>query len=86
MKTHTLNTDQNKLIGKIGTTDRDRFEYELQIDLIGKAIRENPEMKTSDPGRTGQTHWHSEIPVIQIRKQCKQCEDGYVAEPRSFVK
>ena len=40
MKTHTLNTVHDKLTGKIGTTDRDSFQYELQIDLIGKAIRE----------------------------------------------
>ncbi len=40
MKTHTLNQVQDKLIGKIGTPDRDKFEYELQMDLIGKAIKQ----------------------------------------------
>jgi HTH-type transcriptional regulator / antitoxin HipB len=40
MKTHTLDEVQDKLIGKIGTPDRDRFEYELQMDLIGKAIKQ----------------------------------------------
>jgi HTH-type transcriptional regulator / antitoxin HipB len=40
MKTHTLDEVQDKLIGKIGTPDRDRFEVELQIDLIGQAIKE----------------------------------------------
>ena len=40
MKTHTLEEVQNKLIGKIGTPDRDRFEYELQMDLIGQAIKQ----------------------------------------------
>jgi len=40
MKTHTLNEVQDKLIGKIGTPDRDKFEYELQIELIGRAIRQ----------------------------------------------
>jgi predicted transcriptional regulator len=39
MKTYTLGEVQDKLIGKIGTQDRDRFEYELQMDLIGKAIK-----------------------------------------------
>lgn len=39
MKTYTLKEVQDKLIGKIGTQDRDRFEYELQMDLIGKAIK-----------------------------------------------
>lgn len=40
MRKHTLNDVQDKLIGKIGTPNRDRFEYELQMDLIGKAIKE----------------------------------------------
>jgi DNA-binding XRE family transcriptional regulator len=40
MKTHTLEEVQDKLIGKIGTPERDRFEYELQLDLIGQAIKQ----------------------------------------------
>ena len=40
MKTYTLTQVQNELIGKIGTANRDKFEYELQLDLIGKAIRQ----------------------------------------------
>ena len=38
MKAYTLDQVQDKLIGKIGTPGRDIFEYELQMDLIGKAI------------------------------------------------
>ncbi|MDP4107460.1 MAG: helix-turn-helix transcriptional regulator [Bacillota bacterium] len=40
MKTHTLDEVQDKLIGKIGTPNRDRFEYELKIDMIGHAIKQ----------------------------------------------
>ncbi|KFC20919.1 helix-turn-helix domain-containing protein [Epilithonimonas lactis] len=40
MKTFTLDEVQDKLIGKVGTPERDVFEYELQMDLIGKAIKE----------------------------------------------
>ena len=40
MNTHTLDEVQDKLIGKRGTPDREIFEYELQMDLIGKAIKE----------------------------------------------
>ena len=39
MKTYTLDEVQDKLIGEKGTPDRDRFEYELQMESIGKAIR-----------------------------------------------
>lgn len=40
MKSYSLDQVQDKLIGKIGTPDRDIFEYELQMDLIGKAIKQ----------------------------------------------
>ena len=40
MKTYTLEEVQDKLIGEIGTPNRDKFEYELQMDLIGKAIKQ----------------------------------------------
>ena len=39
MKTYTLDEVQDALIGKMGTTDRDKFEYELQMDFIGQAIK-----------------------------------------------
>lgn len=39
MKAYTLDQVQDKLIGRIGTPERDLFEYELQMDLIGKAIK-----------------------------------------------
>jgi HTH-type transcriptional regulator / antitoxin HipB len=40
MKLRTLDEVQDALIGKIGTPDRDRFEYELQMDFIGKAVKQ----------------------------------------------
>ncbi len=40
MKTYTLNEVKVKLIGKVGTPNRDLFAYELQMDLIGKAIKQ----------------------------------------------
>jgi len=40
MKTYTLDEVQDKLIGKVGTADRDKFEYELKMDLIGQAIKQ----------------------------------------------
>lgn len=39
MKTYTLDEVQDQLIGKPGTPERDKFEYELQMDLIGKVIK-----------------------------------------------
>jgi DNA-binding XRE family transcriptional regulator len=41
MKTYTLNQVQDKLIGKVGTPARDKFEYDLQIEFIGHAIKQS---------------------------------------------
>jgi len=40
MNTHTLEQVTDELIGIKGTPERDLFEYELQMDLIGKAIKQ----------------------------------------------
>ncbi|MEO6286221.1 MAG: helix-turn-helix transcriptional regulator [Dyadobacter sp.] len=40
MKTYTLEEVQDQLIGKTGTPARDKFEYDLQIDLMGHAIKQ----------------------------------------------
>jgi len=40
MNTHTLDEVQNIIIGEVGSPNRDKFEYELQMDLIGKAIKQ----------------------------------------------
>jgi hypothetical protein len=32
MKTYTLDEVQDELLGKVGTPERDRFEYELQLE------------------------------------------------------
>ena len=39
-ETILLEEVQDELIGKIGTPRRDLFEYELQMDLIGEAIKQ----------------------------------------------
>jgi len=40
MKTYTLSDMKDKYIGKQGTKDRDEYEYELRMDIIGKMIKQ----------------------------------------------
>ncbi|MBC7553740.1 MAG: helix-turn-helix transcriptional regulator [Taibaiella sp.] len=40
MKTYTLDEVQDELIGKVDTPERAQFEYALQMELIGKAIKD----------------------------------------------
>ena len=40
MKTYTLDQVTDEIVGKIGTPNRDKFEYDLQMDLIGTTIKQ----------------------------------------------
>ncbi|SEJ61923.1 Helix-turn-helix [Dyadobacter sp. SG02] len=40
MKTYTLDELEDEIIGKTGTPERDRYEYELQLELVGAAIKQ----------------------------------------------
>jgi plasmid maintenance system antidote protein VapI len=39
IKTYSLAEMKDKYIGKVATTDRDEFEYELHMDVLGKMIK-----------------------------------------------
>jgi len=39
MKTYSLSELKDKYIGKSGTDERDSYEYELRMELIGRMIR-----------------------------------------------
>jgi len=39
MKTRTLAEMKDKYIGKVGTRERDEYEYELRMDVLGKMIK-----------------------------------------------
>lgn len=38
-KSYSLTEMKDKYIGKPGTTDRDEYEYELSIDILGRMIK-----------------------------------------------
>jgi DNA-binding XRE family transcriptional regulator len=54
MRTYTLDEVQDELLGKVGTPDRDKFEYELQMDLIGKAIKQTRQERQLTQEELGQ--------------------------------
>jgi len=39
IKTYSLAEMKDKYIGKAGTVDRDEYEYELRMDVLGKMIK-----------------------------------------------
>jgi HTH-type transcriptional regulator/antitoxin HipB len=54
MKTYSLEEMTDKHIGKIGTPNRDAFENELRLDLLGqtiKSIRQEQNMTQEELGK-----------------------------------
>jgi DNA-binding XRE family transcriptional regulator len=39
IKTYSLAEMKDKYIGKVGTVERDEYEYELSMDILGKMIK-----------------------------------------------
>jgi HTH-type transcriptional regulator/antitoxin HipB len=39
MKTYSLAEIKDKYIGKVGSEERDEWEYELRTDVLGKMIK-----------------------------------------------
>lgn len=39
LKSYSLAEMKDKYIGKVGTTERDEYEYELRMDVLGKMIK-----------------------------------------------
>jgi len=39
MKTSTLAEMKDEFIGKVGTQERDEYEYELRMEILGRMIR-----------------------------------------------
>jgi len=39
IKSYSLSEMKDKYIGNVGTTDRDQYEYELSMDVLGRMIK-----------------------------------------------
>ena len=39
IKSYSLAEMKDKYIGKVGTSDRDEYEYELRMDVLGRMIK-----------------------------------------------
>jgi len=57
MKVYTLDEVQDKFIGEIGTPNRDIFDYELKMDLIGKAIKQTRQERHLTQEELGKLIW-----------------------------
>jgi HTH-type transcriptional regulator / antitoxin HipB len=52
-KTYTLAEMKDKYIGKVGTKERDEYEYELRMDVLGKMIKAARQERNLTQGELG---------------------------------
>ena len=57
MKTYTLEEAKDKYLGKKGTKERDSYENELRLNLIGEAIKQATERTKINPNPTWRINW-----------------------------
>ncbi len=54
IKTYSLAEMKDKYIGKVGTQERDEYEYELQMDVLGKMIKAARQQRNLTQEQLGQ--------------------------------
>ena len=52
-KSYTLDQIKDELIGPIGQIDRDTYEFELKMELLGEMIKKARLERKSDSSRIG---------------------------------
>jgi len=54
IKSYSLAEMEDKHIGKVGTTDRDEYEYELRMDVLGRMIKKARQERNLTQEQLGQ--------------------------------
>ena len=57
MKSYTLDEAEDLLIGPKGTQERDEYEFELKLELIGDMIKMARKKRKLTQATTGRTRW-----------------------------
>lgn len=54
IKSYSLSEMKDKYIGKVGTADRDSYEYELRMDVLGRMIKQARQERNLTQEQLGQ--------------------------------
>lgn len=54
MKSYSLAEMKDRYIGQVGTTDRDNYEYELRMDILGRMIKMARQERNLTQGQLGE--------------------------------
>lgn len=71
IKTYTLDELKDKHLGKIGTENRDKYEYELRLDLLGEVIRRTRKERNLTQTELGEMIGVQKSQISRIERNAK---------------
>ena len=71
LKIYTLEQAKDKHLGKIGTEKRDKYEYELRLDLLGEMIKQTRKERHLTQSELGEMIGVQKSQISRIEKNAK---------------
>ena len=71
MRIYTLNEAKEKHLGKVGTDKRDKYEYELRLDLLGEMIKQARKERHLTQSQLGELIGVQKSQISRIERNAK---------------
>lgn len=71
MKTYSFGQLKDKHLGKVGTEKRDKYEYELRLDLLGEMIRQTRKERQLTQSELGEMIGVQKSQISRIERNAK---------------
>ena len=71
MKTYSLDQLKDKHLGKVGTEKRDKYEYELRLDLLGEMIKQTRKERQLTQSELGEMIGVQKSQISRIERNAK---------------
>jgi HTH-type transcriptional regulator/antitoxin HipB len=71
LKIYTLEEAKDKHLGKIGTEKRDKYEYELRLDLLGEMIKRTRKERHLTQSELGEMIGVQKSQISRIERNAK---------------
>ncbi len=72
LKSFSLAEMKDKYIGRKGTEQRDQYEYELRMDVLGRMIKKARQERNLTQEQLGELMGVQKAQMSKLGKQCKQ--------------
>ena len=78
LRIYTLDQVKDKYIGKTGTTKRDRYEYELKLEILGEMIKEARKQRNLTQAELGKLIGVQKSQISRLEKNTRNVTIGTI--------